>query len=215
MFHHGITGNEPSSGLVYVKETATAVIGLIAFADDADPDFFPENIPVRINNMNTGIAKAGYTGNLRRSLETIQAIVNTTVVVVRIQDPFTMGEVGLQLDDSIVIGGINESGERTGIQALLTAKSILGITPKINIAPDVETADVVQALISVNKKLRGYSYVNPRLPNGYLLPDAEAVVAYRDSLGDRELTLLYPEFISGNVLIGVEDSGEVIPPQAS
>ncbi|WAU72956.1 MULTISPECIES: hypothetical protein [unclassified Acinetobacter] len=207
-FHHGVTGNEPSSGLVYVKETATAVIGLVAFADDADPDFFPANTPVRLGNMNAGIAKAGYEGNLRRTLETFQAIVNTTVVVVRIPDPFTIDGDEISLDDSKVIGSTLPSGQRTGIQALLTAKSILGITPKINIAPDVETPDVVQALISVNKKLRGFSYVTPRDANGNILATKEAAVAYRDSLGERELMILYPELISGNVLLGVEDSGE-------
>lgn len=207
-FHHGITGREPSSGPVYIKETATAVIGLVAFADDADPDYFPLHTPVLITNMNTGIAKAGYEGNLRRSLETIQAIVNPAVVVVRIPDPFSMGESGVQLDDSKVIGSTLPSGQRTGIQALLVAKSILGVTPKINIAPDVETPDVVQALIAANKKLRAFSYITPRDSNGNILATKEAVVMYRDSLGDRELMILYPEFISGNVLLGVEGSGE-------
>lgn len=211
-FHHGITGREPSSGPVYIKETATAVIGLVAFADDADPDFFPQNTPVLMSNMNAGIAKAGYEGNLRRSLETFQAIVNTTVIVVRIPDPFTIDGDEISLDDSKVIGSTLPSGQRTGIQALLTAKSILGITPKINIAPDVETPDVVQALISANKKLRAFSYITPRDANGNILATKEAAVLYRDSLGDRELMLLYPEFISGNVLLGVEHSGEEIPP---
>jgi phage tail sheath protein FI len=203
-FHHGITGNEPTSGLVYVNEKATSVIGLVAFADDADEEFFPLDTPVRLNNMLTGIAKAGYEGNLRRCLETIQAIVNTTVVVVRIQDPFFYGE-GTQLDDSIVIGSIDESGNRTGIQALLTAKSLLGITPKINIAPDVETPDVIQALISVNQKLRAFSYCTPRDSDGDMLATMEDAVSFRDSVGARELMLLYPELISGNVLIGVEN----------
>lgn len=206
-FHHGITGNEPTSGLVYVNEKATSIIGLVAFADDADEEFFPLDTPVRLNNMLTGIAKAGYGGNLRRCLETIQAIVNTTVVVVRIQDPFFYGEGGTELDDSIVIGGVDEGGYRTGIQALLTAKSLLGITPKINIAPDVETPDVIQALISVNQKLRGFSYCTPRDSYGDMLGTMEEAVSFRDSVGARELMLLYPELISGNVLIGY-DEGE-------
>ena len=29
-FHHGVTGNEPLSGVVPIQTTATAVIGLIA-----------------------------------------------------------------------------------------------------------------------------------------------------------------------------------------
>ena len=203
-FHHGIKALEPVSGALYVRETTSNIIGLLAFADDADEDFFPLDTPVRLSSVTSGIAKAGYEGNLRRSLETIQSIINATVVVVRIEDPF----YGEGLNDSLVIGTTNSNGERTGLQAFLTAKSILGITPKIMIAPDVETPDVVQALIGINQKLRAFSYVTPRDTNGNMLETAEEVVQYRDTLDAREVMLLWPEFTSGNVLLGVDQGGE-------
>lgn len=213
-FHHGVTGREPRSGNIFIRETATSVIGLLAFAEDADAEFYPLNTPVLITTMNTGIAKAGFTGNLRRSLETIQAIVNTTIVVVRIPDPFTLSdglEQQFQLDDSLVIGTTNPDGTRTGLQAFLTAKSTLGVTPKITIAPDVETPSVVQTLFSINAKLRAFSYFNPRNEFGTLLSTKQEAVLYRKSLGQREAMMIYPEFTSGNVLLGANSLIPVAP----
>lgn len=221
-FHHGITGREPRSGNIFIRDTATSVIGLLAFADDADADFYPLDQPVLITTINTAIAKAGFAGNLRRSLETIQAIVNTTIVVVRIADPFTLGGVigdlivedGISLDDSLVIGTTMLDGKRTGLKAFLTAQSMLGVTPKIIVAPDVETPDVVQALFAINEKLRAFSYFNPRDINGKLLETKEQAVLYRKTLGKREATMIYPEFVSGNVLLGDDSpsNGDQLPP---
>lgn len=203
-YHHGITALEPTSGAVVITTTATAVIGLIAVADDADPFIFPLDTPVLVTSISRGLASAGYDGNLRKSLEAMQPITNPTVVVVRVENPFGQ-EV---FDDSPIIGTTQPGGQRTGIQALLTAKSKLGVTPKILIAPDVETPDVVQALIGVAKKLRAMAYVTPRNTNGEMLPTKEAVVSYRDTLGAREVCLIWPEWTSGNVLLGVEPGEE-------
>ena len=203
-FHHGITGREPSSGPIPIRTSSTAVIGLIAVSNDADETVYPLNTPVLITSITRGMAAAGFDGNLRKSLEAIQPITNPTVVVVRVDNPFGM-EV---FDDSLIIGTTQPNGQRTGIQALLTAKSKLGMTPKILIAPDLETPDVVQAMIAVDKKLRAMCYVTPRDTDAVMLPTQESVVLYRDTLGDREVCLIWPEWTSGNVLLGVEPSGE-------
>lgn len=205
-YHHGITALEPISGAVVITTTATAVIGLIAVADDADESVYPLNTPVLVTSISRGLASAGYDGNLRKSLETMQPITNPTIVVVRVENPFGQ-EV---FDDSLIIGSTSPSGQRTGVQALLTAKSKLGVTPKILVAPDVETPDVVQALIGVAKKLRAMAYVTPRDTNGVMLPTQESVVLYRDTLGAREVCLIWPEWTSGNVLLGV-GPGEILP----
>jgi uncharacterized protein len=193
-FHHGISASESTSGLIPIRTTATAVIGLIAYASDADDTAFPLNTPVLITSISRALVGAGYAGTLRKSLEAIQPITNPTIVVIRIEDPTTVG-----FDSSLIIGQ-NVDGNRSGIQCLLTAKSILGITPKILVAPELETPDVVQALAAIAKKLRAYCYVTPRDPDGQMLPTAQEVVAYRDTLGDREVELIWPEWTSGNVL---------------
>lgn len=201
-FHHGISGREVQSGIIPMKDAQTNIIAMIAYADDADPLVFPENVPVRVSSINRFLPAAGYEGNLRKNLEIISMITNPTLIVVRVPDPF--GEV---FDASNVIGTTNSNGQRTGIQALLTAKSILGLTPKIIIAPDVETPDVVEALAAVCKKFRAYSYITPRDASGVVLETAEEVVQYRDQLAHREIEIIWPEWTSGNVFLGA-DLGE-------
>lgn len=195
-FHHGLSNRDHVDSQGFIRETPTNVIGLVAFADDADEQFYPLNTPVLITNINTGLAKSGYHGNLRKSLETIQAIVNPTIVVVRIPSPFVDGG----FNASRVIGTTQADGKRTGLQALLTAKSRLGVVPKINIVPDCETPDVINALININKKLRAFSYATPRDAQAKMLATKEEVVAYRKTLGDKEVMLVWPEFTAGNVL---------------
>lgn len=197
-FHHGISKKEPTSGIIPMRDADTNVIALIAFSDDADEETFPLDTPTLVTSINRALAASGSQGNLRNALETMSAITSPTLVVIRIEDPFKNDG----LDQSLVIGTTLDTGQRTGIQALLTTKSILGITPKIIIAPDVETPSVVQALAAVNKKLRAFSYVTPRDEYGVMLETMELVTAYRDTLSDREIMLIWPEFTSGNVFLG-------------
>lgn len=195
-FHHGLSNRDHTDSQGFIRETPTNVIGLVAFADDADAQFYPLHTPVLITNINTGLAKAGVHGNLRKSLETIQPIVNPTIVVVRIPSPF----LASGFDASRVIGTTQADGKRTGLQALLTAKTRLGVVPKINIVPNCETPDVIHALININKKLRAFSYATPRDAQAKMLETKEEVVAFRKTLGDKEVMLVWPEFTAGNVL---------------
>ena len=197
-FHHGISKKEPASGIIPMHDAETNTIALLAFSDDADPLVFPLNTPILVTSINRALAASGTEGNLRASLETISAITNPTLIVVRIEDPFT-DEV---FNQSRVIGSTLPTGQRTGLQAFLTAKSILGLTPKILIAPDVETPEVVQTLASICKKLRAYSYITPRDQFGVMLETMEQVVAYRDTLGFREIEIVWPEWTSENVFLG-------------
>lgn len=196
-FHHGITGRETASGKIPIRDAATAVIAMLAFADDADEDTFPLDTPVLVTSINRVLPKAGVTGNLRKNLEIISQITSPTLVVIRINNP--VGEV---FDQSAVIGTTNNFGLRTGLQALLTVKSILGITPKIICVPDAETIDVANTIGAICKKLRAYSYITPRDAAGAVLESAEAVVNFRNMLAYREVELIWPEWTSGNVFLG-------------
>ncbi len=207
-FHHGISARERNSGTIPIRSIATAVIGLIAYADDADPLAYPLNTPVLVTGISRALVGAGYHGTLRRSLEAIQPITNPTIVVIRIANP--VGIEGGNLQQSNIIGQ-NVDGQRTGLQCLLTAQTVVGVKPKILIAPDLETPDVVQGLISICRKLRAYAYVTPRDTAGDMLDTAEAVVAYRQTLAAREIGLIWPEWTSGNVLLAAEPEPEPEP----
>lgn len=200
-FHHGITGRETASGKIPIRDAATAVIAMLAFADDADEEAFPLNTPVLVTSINRILPKAGTTGNLRKNLEIISQITSPTLVVIRIDDP-----LGAVLNQSLVIGTTEETGQRTGLQALLTVKSVIGLTPKIICVPDVETIDIANAIGAICKKLRAYSYITPRNRDGVILETAYAVVNFRNMLAFREVELIWPEWSSGNVFLGSTDS---------
>lgn len=200
-FHHGITGRETASGKIPIRDAATAVIAMLAFADDADEETFPLNTPVLVTSINRVLPKAGTTGNLRKNLEIISQITSPTLVVIRIDHP-----LGAVLNQSLVIGTTEETGQRTGLQALLTVKSVLGLTPKIICVPDVETIDIANAIGAICKKLRAYSYITPRNRDGVILETAYAVVNFRKMLAFREVELIWPEWNSGNVFLGSSDS---------
>lgn len=188
-FHHGVTAQEQQSGILPIRNASISTIGLIAYADDADPAVFPLNTPVRVSSIARVLEAAGLDGTLRKSLETINQITNPTLVVVRVASPATSDVVGTTV-----------SGVRTGMQALLTAKSTLNLKPSILCAPELETPDVVQGLIAICRKLRAYAYVTPRDSSRLMLTTAEAVVAYRNTLAAREIELIWPEWTAGNVL---------------
>ena len=189
-FHHGVTALEQQSGVLPIRNASISTIGLLAYADDADDSVFPLNTPVRVSSITRVIDAAGVTGTLRKSLETIQAITNPTLVVVRMASANASDVIGTTV-----------AGVRTGMQALLTAKSMLNLKPQIICAPELETPDVVQGLISICQKLRAYAYITPRDLDRLMLDTAEDMVAYRQTLSAREVELIYPEWTSGNVLL--------------
>jgi phage tail sheath protein FI len=203
-FHHGITAREAAIRKIPIRNADTNIIAMLAFANDADEDVFPLNTPVLITSINRVLPKAGTQGNLRKNLEIISAITSPTLVVTRIDDPFAEAE----FDPSLVIGTTADNGQRTGLQALLTVKSKLGVTPKIICVSDTETIDVANALGAICKKLRAYAYITPRDETGEMLATAEAVAVFREKLAFREIELIWPEWTSGNVFLGAQEDAE-------
>lgn len=188
-FHHGITAIETLTGTLPMRTVSTAIIALIAHADDADTSAFPLGQPVLVTSIPAVLSKAGVQGTLRRSLETIAPITRPTLVVVRCAAPTGDSETPWDV-----------SGITAAIDSLLACPSTLGITPKILIAPELETPDVVQAMISYCQRRRAYCYVTPRDVNGVMLPTMQDVTTYRATLSARECELIWPEFTGGNVL---------------
>jgi len=184
-YHHGVRVQEINSGGRVIQTVATAIIGLVATASDADATTFPLNTPVLITDVATAIGKAGVDGTLAASLTAIADQAQAVTVVVRVAEG---------VDDAAttanVIGTTTADGHKTGLQALLSAQALLGVKPRIIGAPGLDTQAVVTALVTVAEKLRAMAYA------GCDGCDTVAqAITYRGQFSARELMLLWPNFI--------------------
>ncbi|OPL29919.1 hypothetical protein B5L72_13950, partial [Pseudomonas aeruginosa] len=57
-YHHGVRVQEINDGTRPIRTIATAIIGLVATAEDADATAFPLDTPVLITNVHAPIGKA-------------------------------------------------------------------------------------------------------------------------------------------------------------
>ncbi|WP_159977795.1 MULTISPECIES: phage tail sheath subtilisin-like domain-containing protein [unclassified Novosphingobium] len=184
-FKHGITVTEINEGARTLTAISTSIIGLVATASDADAATFPLDRPVLVTDVETAIGKAGIAGTLATSLRAIADHTRPILVVVRVEEGETDAETA-----SAVIGTVTAEGVKTGMQALLDAKSLLGVKPKILGTPGLETQAVTTALVVVAQKLRGFAYARAI---GATIPD---MIEYRENFSARELMLLAPDFLA-------------------
>lgn len=192
-YHHGVRVTEIDDGINTVRIISTAVIGLVATADDADAATFPLNTPVLLTRLSTAISKAGSSGTLKRSLEAIAAQTSPTIVVVRVAEGVGETEAEKATDQQAKTIGTAVDGQYTGLQALLAAQARCGVRPRILGAPGLDTQAVATALVTVAKKLRAMAYVGCPTVNN--VTDA---LAYASNFGDRELMLIWPNFVRFN-----------------
>lgn len=172
-FHHGISAQEKTQGILPMRNANVSVIGLVVTSTDADDDMYPLDTPVLLTGITQdNIDKAGTTGTLRDCLQSIRDIYNPTVVILRVTEP-------LDVDT---------------LDVLLTCQSRFGLMPKRLGAPEIDTPDVVLKLVSIAKRRRGIVYASPRKPDGTLITDKAAIVAYRDTYGDREICIIDGEW---------------------
>ena len=184
-FKHGITVTEVSNGTRTLVALSTAVIGLVATAADADAATFPLDRPALITDIETAIGRAGVTGTLANCLRAIADQTRPILVVVRVAEGDDAAETA-----SNIIGTTTDTGQRTGMQALLAAQAQLGVRPRIIGAPGLESQAVTAALAIVAKKLRGFAYARA------LGETVAAAITYRANFSERELMLLMPDFMA-------------------
>lgn len=185
---HGLTITESATGPRPVKEASLAVIGLVATAsgstteiEDALDAQFPVNTPVLVDNIRTAISNAGDEGTLKSSLEAIADQTTPVLVVVRVAT-----DADPEVEEANVIGGVTDD-VYTGMQALLSAETVVGVRPRILGAPGLNTADATAALVVIAKKLRAFAYAAP------VGETAAAVITERESYSARELMLIWPD----------------------
>ncbi|TGY50818.1 MULTISPECIES: phage tail sheath protein [Rodentibacter] len=186
---HGVKVTEISEALRTLTTSSTAVIGLVATAPDADNDTFPLNKPTLLTGITPSmIAKAGKTGTLSRALDGILDIVNCKVIVIRVEESDDESQMKAN-----VIGGVDDEGNYTGLKAFLVSAAVCGVKPRIFCVPKYDSQDVTTELISVAQKLNGFVYASC-----YGCNTKEQAVTYRRQFSQRELMLIFGDFLSFN-----------------
>lgn len=194
-YHHGVRVLEADDGTRPIRTISSAVVGFVATAEDADPKTFPLNTPVLATNILAAAGKAGTKGTLARSLDAIGAQTNPATVIVRVAQGATEAET-----TSNVIGGAGSDGRYTGLKALLAAQnSGPKLKPRIIGIPGLENAATTAALAETAQKLRGFGYASMKG-----CETKEDAAAFREGFGQRELMLIWPEFLGWDTRANAE-----------
>jgi hypothetical protein len=184
-YHHGVRVVEVNDGIRPIRTIATAVVGLVCTAADADATYFPVDTPVLVTNIMEAIGKAGVHGTLAKTLDAIADQGAPIVVVVRVAEGLDEAAT-----TTAVIGTVTAAGAYTGMQALLAAEAKLGVRPRILACPGLDTQAVATALATVAQKLRAFAYVS-----AWGCDTVSDAIAYRAGFSQRELMLIWPDFL--------------------
>ncbi|MBI6550084.1 phage tail sheath protein [Xenorhabdus lircayensis] len=193
-YHHGVRVQEINEGTRTITTVSTAIVGMVCTAPDADEKTFPLNTPVLLTDVMSASGKAGKKGTLSASLKAIAAQALPVTVVVRVAE----GE-SEEVTISNIIGGVTDEGKKTGMQALLAAQSQLGVKPRILGVPGLDSKAVAVELASVAQKLKAMAYVS-----AYGCKNISEVIKYRDNFNQRELMLIWPDFLSWDTVTNSE-----------
>jgi len=175
-FYHGLKFAESTEAKRYLATAATAVIGLVAVAADADATAFPADTPVLVTDLRSAISKAGEGDSLAPALQAISDQANTVAVIVR----------AVEGADAAA----TETAVAAAVQKLESAQSVVGFRPKILGAPGFDTQVVAAKLAETARKLRGFAYASAGGDGADTIAEA---VTYRGEFSERELMLLYPD----------------------
>ena len=188
-FHHGVQVVEINDGTRVISTVSTAIIGMVCTASDADAATFPLNKPVLITSVQSAIAKAGTKGTLAASLQAIADQSKPVIVVVRVAEG--TGDDAEAQTISNIIGGTDESGNYTGLKALLTAEAVTGVKPRILGVPGLDSLEVATALAPICQKLRAFGYVS-----AWDCQNISEAMLYRENFSQRELMVIWPDFLA-------------------
>jgi phage tail sheath protein FI len=188
-FLHGVEVLEIDSGPRPIQTVRSAVIGIVGTAPNADTAEFPLNTPVMIAGSRIEAGKLGATGTLPEAMDSIFDQAGAVVVVVRVAP-------GADADEAMtnVIGGVDSQTDTyTGVHALIGAESVLGVRPRILIAPgfthqrpDGDANPVVAELIGIAERMRAVI-----IADGPNTTDA-AAIAYAGDFGSQRVYLVDP-----------------------
>ena len=188
-FLHGVEIVEIDDGARPIQTVKSSVIGLTGTAPNADEEKFPLDTPVLIAGKRTETAGLGYAGTLPVSIDGIFDQCGAMVVIVRVAEGEGVNdEERSAATMSNIIGGIDDNtGERTGIQALLDARNAVKVNPRILAAPGFShNLAVGTELVSVAEKMKAVV-----IADGPNISDADAI-SYRENYGSPRIFVVDP-----------------------
>ena len=194
-YHHGVRVLEINEGTRVISTVSTAIVGMVCTAEDADAATFPLDTPVLITDVLAAAGKAGKKGTLAASLLAIAEQSRPVTIAVRVATGKDEAET-----TSNIIGGADENGRYTGMKALLDAQSVTGVRPRILGVPGLDNQQVSTALASVCQQLRAFGYIS-----AYGCKTISEAMLYRDNFSQRELMLIWPDFLSWNTTANSTD----------
>ncbi|GAA3588801.1 phage tail sheath protein [Gibbsiella greigii] len=194
-YHHGVRVVEVNDGTRVISTVSTAIVGMVCTADDADATAFPLNTPVLITDVLAATASAGQQGTLANALLAIAEQARPVTVVVRVPEGKDEKET-----TSNIIGRTDETGRYTGMKALLSAQAELGVKPRILGVPGLDNQAVAAALASICQQLRAFGYISV-----YGCKTVPEAIKYRNNFNQRELMLIWPDFVSWNTTTSSSD----------
>lgn len=184
-----INGNAAAAALVTAANAASStgagvVAGMAAASklDGGANEPFPLNTPVLIAGNQLEAARLGSTGSLPRAIDGIFDQAGAMIVVIRVAS-----DANAATEMANVIGGVSGAGQYLGIKAFLAAQSVLGVTPRILIAPGyTQMQAVLTEMVAVANKLRAVI-----IADGPNTTDA-AAIAYRNNFGSDRIFIVDP-----------------------
>ena len=194
-YHHGVRVVEINDGTRVISTVSTAIVGMVCTAEDADATVFPLDTPVLITDVLAASGKAGKKGTLAASLRAIAEQAKPVTVVVRVATGKDAAET-----TSNIIGGANAEGRYTGMKALLSAQAELGVKPRILGVPGLDNQEVATALAGICQQLRAFGYIS-----AHGCKTVQEATKYRDNFSQRELMLIWPDFVNWNTTANQSD----------
>ncbi|POA89245.1 phage tail sheath family protein [Pseudomonas sp. FW305-E2] len=181
-FFHGVTVTNIDTGARNVSLPSSSIIGLV--------DTFTEGVGatakagdlVLITNEREAVAAFGAASAITKACQAIYARAKAVIVatgVAKVVDP------AAQI--SGIIGGVQASGKRTGLQALLDGKSRFNAQPRLIVAPKHSATQAVATVMqSIAEKLRAVGIID-----GPGTTD-EAATTYAKLFGSKRLYMVDP-----------------------
>ncbi|MCE1059112.1 phage tail sheath family protein [Pseudomonas alloputida] len=181
-FFHGVTVSNVDTGARNVSLPSSSIIGLVdTFTEGAGATAKIGDL-VLITNEREALAAFGAASAVTKACQAIYTRSKAVIVATGVAKG-----ADAAAQTSAIIGGVQASGKRTGLQALLDGKSRFNAQPRLIIAPKHSaTQAVATAMDSIAGKLRAIGIID-----GPGTTD-EAATTYAKLFGSKRLYMVDP-----------------------